>query len=375
MAEKVLIPGMHEALQQHGIKYEYHGSYRRFKLFFGRKHTIIHILSATNIRDALGLNLAFFGIDEADTMNTEVALESWRKLSGALRAGNPAYQQKVAVSTPEGFGFMHQHWVDSLNDDNRSMRRLIRGKTLDNPFLPPNYLDDLRATYPAHYLNAYLNGEFVNMAGRAVYDHYSFEDGANLTNLTLGDLDPTERLLIGVDFNVEGMSAVIAVQRGQEVHVVDELLGAFNTQALIDQIKEEYTGKQLLVFPDPAGNQRKSSTTNTDHGLIRQAAMPMRLMSSHPRVRDRVNSVNAMFKNGNGDRRLLVNKQTCPGLHKSLMTQVWDSNDKPKKNVPIGLPSTKNTYIDGPLDALGYMIYTNWPVRGFGASNIKLVGV
>lgn len=378
MAAKVLIPEMHDALQRMGFRvdhtYRYNKSERRFDIKVGRKWSTIFVLSAENVRDGLGLNLAFFGVDEADTMNADVAFESWRKLSGALRAGNPKFRQKVAVSTPEGFGFMHRHWVEDITDENRHMRRLIRGRTMDNPYITEDVLADLRASYPAAYLAAYLEGEFVNMVGRTVYDHYGFQEGLNLTTLSLKDIDPSERLHIGVDFNIDGMSAVTAVIRGRDVYIVDEILGCYNTQELASRIKSDYAGYQLVLYPDPAGNQRRSSADNTDHALLRQAGLQLRVMSSHPRVRDRVNSVNAMFLNGNGDRRLHVNKNTCPGTHKALVTQVWGSNDKPEKGVLIGLPSTKNTLIDGPLDALGYFVYTNYPIRGSSATSIRLVG-
>lgn len=372
MASKVLIPEMHEALNRMGIKYTFNKSERRFDMFFGRKKSTLFVLSAENVRDGLGLNLAYFGVDEADTMHPDVALESWRKLSGALRAGNPKYRQKVAVSTPEGFGFMHQHWVESVDDTNRSERRIIRGRTLDNPYITDDVIADLRSTYPAHYLAAYLEGEFVNMAGRVVYDHYGFEKGLNYTNLTLKDVPLTERLHIGVDFNINGMSSITAVVRGQDVYAIDENLGSYNTQALCDVLNEKYKGRQILAYPDPSGSARKSASDNTDHSLMRLANIPLRVMSAHPRVRDRVNSVNAMFLNGNGDRRLHINKNTCPGLHKALMTQVWDK-DAPQKNVQIGLPSTKNTFIDGPLDALGYFVYSNWPIKNSSRS-ISIIG-
>ena len=378
MASKVLIPEMLDALNRMGFRegktFHFNKSERRIDIRVGKKWSTIYVLSAENVRDGLGLNLAFFGVDEADTMDTDTAYEAWRKLSGALRAGKPEFRQKVAVSTPEGFGFMHQHWVETVTDENRHMRRLIRGRTMDNPFITSDVIADLKSTYPAHYLAAYLEGEFVNMAGRTVYDHYGWQDGFNLTTLGLSDVDQNERLHIGVDFNVDGMSAVAAIMRGRDVYLVDEILGCFNTQELVDRIKDEYAGYQLTVYPDPAGNQRRSSTDNTDHALLRQGGLNLRVMSSHPRVRDRVNSVNAMFLNGDKDRRLHINKTACPGLHKALMTQVWGSNDKPEKGVSIGLPTTKNTLIDGPLDALGYFVYTNFPVRGFGSSNIRLVG-
>lgn len=370
MASKVLVPYLRDTFDEIGFDYRYNKSSRTFEINFGSKVSTIFVLSAENTRDGLGTNLAWCAFDEADTMKLDVALEAWRKISGAVRVGNPKFQQKVAVSTPEGFGFMHHFWVQSP-DENGESKRIIHAKSTDNPYLPQEYLNDLRASYPAEYLTAYLEGQFVNMAGRVVYDHYEMFSGSN-TDLTVNDIHDYEELLVGIDFNIAGMSGVIAVERNNELHVIAEELGAHDTQALADILNDKY--RNLTAYPDPAGNQRRTSSSNTDHIILKNNGIRLKVMNSHPRVRDRVNSVNAMFLNGQKQRRLLVNKKTCPGLHKALITQTWNSNGDPDKGTIIGLPSTKNTLIDGPLDALGYVIYARWPVKNLSSPNIRISG-
>lgn len=371
MASKVLVPYLRDTFDEIGFDYRYNKSSRTFEINFGTKVSTIFVLSAENTRDGLGTNLAWCAFDEADTMKLDVALEAWRKISGAVRAGNPKFQQKVAVSTPEGFGFMHHFWVQTP-DENGESKRIIHAKSTDNPYLPEEYLNDLRSSYPAEYLTAYLEGQFVNMAGRVVYDHYEMFSGSN-TNLTMNDIGQNETILVGIDFNIAGMSAVLGVERGNEVHIIAEELGAYDTQALADILNDKYPGS-LIGYPDPAGNQRRTSSQNTDHIILKNNKIQLKVMSSHPRVKDRVNSVNAMFLNGNKDRRLFINKKTCPGLHKALITQTWNSNGDPDKGTPIGLPSTRNTLVDGPIDALGYLIYSKYPVRNLTSPTIRLSG-
>lgn len=378
MAKQVLIDGesgISRMLDKHQIKHRFHKTDRRYEIFFDHGTTVIYILSAENIRDALGFNLAFFGMDEADTMDTEVAFESWRKLSGALRSGNERHAQKFAVSTPEGFGFMFQHWVQDVNETNQAQRRLIRGKSLDNIYLPDNYFDDLRATYPANYLKAYMEGEFVNMAGHTVYDHYEYENGENCHGYTYEDIGQQEILHIGLDFNVVGMSAIVAVIRAGTAYVIDEIVGVHNTPAMIAKIKEKFSKSKFVIYPDASGAFRNQVTDDTNHSLLRNEGYDLRMHGrANPRVTDRVNSVNAMFYNGNGNRRLLINRVTCPALHKSLITQTWVADGKPDKKTKIGLPTTADTSVDGPIDALGYFIYNVWPIRaGDQVTQLKLV--
>ena len=95
-------------------------------------------------------------------------------------------------------------------------------------------------------------------------------------------------------------------------------------------------------------------------------------MNIHPEVQDRVNSVNARFNNIYDERRLFVNKQTCPLLVKALLQQVYDSSGVPQKKEKLS--GTVATQVDGPLDALGYGVFTLWPLQNARAKKITIQG-
>lgn len=358
MAAKVLIPEMLDALQRCRIKYTFNRTERRFDLFFGRKPTTIYILSAENVRDGLGLNLAFFGLDEADTMSPELAFEAWRKLKGALRSGN--VRQSVAVSTPEGFGFMYRHWVKDVTPENTAERRIIHGKGTDNLFLPQDFFDGLRATYPPHYLDAYINGQFVNMTSGSVYPDYNPE--LNHTPLSLETLPENIKTIhLGMDLNVleanrhpHGIAIIGSVILNNRPYVIDELYGASRTVDAIKLIKERYVGKNIIVYPDASGSADKTSASVSDREQLKAAGFIDMSPMGNPRVQDRVNAVNSLIKNGNSERRLLVNKDTCPILSGCLVQQPYD----PRTGTP-----QKDTGLDDPLDGLGYFINVHWAIK------------
>ncbi|SQC43005.1 Uncharacterised protein [Klebsiella pneumoniae] len=55
-------------------------------------------------------------------------------------------------------------------------------------------------------------------------------------------------------------------------------------------------------------------------------------MNANPPVKDRINSMNAMFCNGNGDRRYKVNVAPLPGpTVDCLEQQVWIKTGEPDK--------------------------------------------
>lgn len=374
MADKVLVPAIEDFLRAHGFQFHFNKSKLIFEIIIKGRNTKIHIMAAETYKRAAGINAAAFLIDELDLIEADVASAAWKLLVSRLRKGSVF--QACATTTPEGYKFAWQHFVDDINQNPelKSQRRIIRGKTRDNPFLPDHYVPHLLSQYPPEIAEAYLNGEFVNMNGRVVYDQYGFELGKNQTSLTLADISVNERIHIGVDFNHNGMSAVATVIRNNEVYVFDELLGAVNTMDLAERLNRRFSGYNTLIYPDASGSSGSANSDYSCHALLDQAGFELRSLSKNPPIRDRVNSVNAMFLNGQKERRLHINKASCPGLHKALMSQVWDKNGAPKKNELIGLPSTAKTYIDGPLDALGYLIYKNWPIRmGMPLHQLKLV--
>ena len=369
MSQKVLVPELEQQLRDYDIKFNYNKSNLVFDIATGNGlRTRLHVLAAESYKRAAGINAAFFGVDEADLIQPDLAAAAWQMLSSRLRKGNVF--QGCAVSTPEGFNFLWKFFVDDVTNkpELAASRRLIRASTYDNPFLPAEYIAELEAQYPPHLIKAYLNGEFVNLAGKAVY--YCFDKQLNHTDLSLKDIPTSEMLILGMDFNYNGMSVTTMVDRENKLYQVDELIGANNTMECIEQIKKKYFGRQLVINPDPAGTQRKSSATDTDIVLLRKAGLPVRAMSSHPAVKDRVASVNAMFLNGGAERRLMINTKACPYTTKALLNQVYDTSGAPKKNVSLGV---NETFIDGPLDALGYAVYTNYPLRG-GGKTIRMTG-
>jgi hypothetical protein len=55
-----------------------------------------------------------------------------------------------------------------------------------------------------------------------------------------------------------------------------------------------------------------------------------------------------------------------------LLQQTYNSAGEPvKKERLVG---TTSTQVDGPLDALGYAVYTHWPLKSARSGTIRLLG-
>jgi hypothetical protein len=347
---------------------------------WGNKVSTIHLdISAENHERLNGVSLAWAGLDEADKcINPEIATTAWMQMGSRLSDTAPGEKGvRFATSTPEGFGFMYNTFAE--HDPNYTPEevkiweqevKLYTASMLENYMLPPSYVDQQLRSLPKHLHEPYILGKFTNINKNVVYVEYDRE--LSNTTLTLTDMLPNEILHVGVDFNNNGMSAIGFIIRDNIAHCIYECIGSMNTPALSRKLKADLVDKNFIIYPDPACIQNKSSSDNTDLVILRQHGFRIQLMNIHPAVQDRVNSVNARFNNIKDERRLLVNKLTCPLTVKALLQQIYDSSGVPQKKQKLA--GTTATQVDGPLDALGYGVFTLWPLRNQRASKITIQG-
>jgi len=165
-----------------------------------------------------------------------------------------------------------------------------------------------------------------------------------------------EAVYIGMDFNVTPMSAVIGRQTKHGIDIYDEIyLDNSNTTEMIDEIRSRYPRNPIVVWPDPAGVQRKSSANgNTDIKLLEMAGFQTRYHRQHPLVRDRINAGNSLFfKRPDGSTRFNID----PACKKTIAClKNWSY--KPESMVP-----TKDSGFDHGCDALTYMIQFLFPIN------------
>jgi phage terminase large subunit len=354
MSQKVLIPEIEAQLREYQIPFRLNKSDLVFYIHVTPiKLTKLHILAAETYKRAAGINAAFFGVDEADLIDPNLARAAWQMLSSRLRKG--LVYQGCAVSTPEGFNFLWEFFKKEVEEDPKlnASRRLIKAKTLDNPFLPESYIEELRTQFDPLLLTAYMDGEFVNMVGSPVYSAYDKE--LNDTELTVDELHRDIPLHCGIDFNNNNMSCTVGYVAANKAYIIDELMGHKNTMALIHALKARYgEHREIYVYPDASGKANKTSASSSDIEQLTAAGFQVFALNGNPPVKNRINSVNARFANGQMPprRALFVNQRTCKTLVKCLLQQTYKLDGSP----------VKDNVLDGPVDALGYFVYYIWPI-------------
>lgn len=353
LLDLVLVSKFEETFEQFGIPYDYNKSKHIIKPK-GMASLIFRSLDTP--KRIVGFEVCSSHIDELDTLPKAKAKESWQKVLGRTRLPNASGKNPTCVyTTPEGRAFVWEKWGKATD----LRYQLIRAKSTDNPFLPDDFVDNLRADYPEELVRAYINGEFCSLTSGSVY--YAYNRDLNHTNRTITDNDRT--LHVGIDFNIQKMSAAIGVDDGVKIEVLEEISDAYDTADVIRILKERYGDRRtIIIHPDASSGNRNTSSSETDLALLKKE-FTVKRGNSNPLIRDRVNVVNGQFCNAQGQRHLFINADKCPRLAESVESQPYDPR--------TGQPDKEGGF-DHLNDSLGYLV---WGRRADKRRSIQSSGV
>lgn len=283
----------------------------------------------------VGFEVGYSIIDEADVISVSKMNESFKNIVARNRKKLPNGDKNCLdfVSTPEGFGFLYNFFVKNPSPE----KLIIKASSLSNPFLPKDYIDTLRLSYTEAQLNAYINGDFVNLTSASVYNFDRLAHDTDAIQL------PNEMLYVGLDFNITNMNAVVHVKRNGKLYAVGEIAEAYNTQQVSEFLIENYPNHKIIINPDASGNQRSSSGAS-DFSILKQFGFEVNSPKKNPPVNERVNSVNLALQNGT----YFVNTKKCPRFTEALENQSYRN----------GVPDKSSGY-DHITEAAGYCIHKN----------------
>lgn len=228
----------------------------------------------------------------------------------------------------------------------------------DNPFCPDVMRTEalrLRLADPDSYEHVWGGGYFSGGAGRVYSSFLNRPWPAG--NIDEDVADTGAELLVGMDFNVNPMSAVVAVRVADECHVLAALeIPTSNTEEMAAELKRRYPGRRIIVCPDPSGRARKTSAPvgQTDFTILERAGFQVRAPNSAPVVVDRVNNANAMHASGEPPRRRI---KMHPVNAKALVTALSHLRFKEGTSQP-----DKASGYDHLPDALDYLLWSEFNV-------------
>jgi hypothetical protein len=300
--------------------------------------SIISLKGAEKAQNLRGRSLDFCVLDEFSDMRPEAWYEVIRP-SLSDRQGSALF-----IGTPKGRNHFYDLWASGLHKENDWQS--FQYTTLEGGNVPESEIEAAKIDLDERTFNQEYCAEFVTYSG-LIYYAFSRE-------LSVVDWKNDGTLHIGMDFNLDPMSAVICIRKGEMLYAVDEIvIYGSNTDEMVTEIKDRYPNRHIIVYPDPASRQRKTSAGGrTDLSILQNAGFAVKAKKSHALVRDRINAVNSRLLSINGQRKLFFSPK-CKQTIKSLERQTY----KEGTSIP-----NKDGF-DHMNDALGYLVEYLFPVR------------
>ena len=306
-----------------------------------KNNSSITLRGADNEQSLRGVGLNFLVMDEF----ADIHKEAWYEVLRPTLSDTGGHA--LFCGSPRGFG----NWSYELfkQGENNKEWQSFKYTTLEGGQVSSEEIEQAKQDLDVRTFQQEYEATFVNYSGMI---YYNFNRQKNIIEKYERD---SAFLHIGLDFNVDPMTAVVCIIEKDIVIVVDEIqIYSSNTQEMCEEIKNRYRNKNIIVYPDPSAKQRKTSAGGfTDISILKNAGFDVRCRNTAPLVRDRINSVNSRLKNVNGKNNLFIVK-SCKNVIKSIERQIY----KEGTHIP-----DKDSGYDHMNDALGYLIEFNFPLR------------
>ena len=315
-----------------------------------KNNSQITLRGSDNESSLRGVGLNFLILDEFQDINKTAWYEVLRPTLSDTEG------HALFCGTPRGFG----NWsydLYKMGENNKDWKS-FQYTTLEGEQVSEDEIEQAKQDLDLRTFQQEYEATFVNYSGMIYYNFSRDKNIIEKYNKNTGVLH------IGLDFNVDPMSAVVCIIENDRIFVVDEVqIYSSNTNEMCDEIKTRYKNKQIVVYPDPSARQRKTSAGGlTDLAILKNNGFDVRCRSTAPLVRDRINAVNSKLKNVNGKNSLFIVK-FCKNAIKSIERQIY----KEGTHIP-----DKDSGYDHMNDALGYLVEYNFPLkRNFAPSHPK----
>ena len=304
--------------------------------------SVIALKGADNYDSLRGVGLDFIVLDEFADIDPEAWYETLRPTLSDKQG------RALFIGTPKGIGNWAYEIYQNTQDD-PTMWKSYSYTTLDGGNVTADEIESARRDLDERTFRQEYMATFETFTGRI---YYAFDRAANVVKY---EGNTPDVIYVGMDFNIDPMSAVIAVRTGDTLHIIDEVrIFGSNTQEMVLEIKQRFSKSKVWVYPDPAGNQRKTSAGGmTDVTILANAGFVVKAPRVHTPVRDRINAVNSRLCSSSGIRHLIIDpkcKYTIEGLERQTYKEGTSQPDK-------------DSGYDHLNDSLGYMVDYLFPVR------------
>jgi hypothetical protein len=310
--------------------------------------TRIELKGADKPDSLRGVGIHFVVLDEFQDMSEE----TWTRVLRPTLADTGGHA--IFIGTPKAYNYLYTLYKQG-QDPKKVIKFLWESwqfPTITSPFIPISEIEAARDDMDPKSFAQEFMASFETMSGRV---YYPFERAEHVGKYAFNPLLP---IWVGMDFNIDPMSAVIfQPQQTGELWAVDEIvLFGSNTEEVCKELDKKYWRhqKQITMYPDPAGGARQHARGETDLDILRESGFKrIKYRRKHPLVADRVNSVNRMLRSATGTVRLRIDER-CKHLISAFEQTIYKKGTR---------DVDKDAGVEHSADAGGYCIELEYPVR------------
>jgi len=302
----------------------------------------IFLRSADRFDNIRGMGLDYVVIDEA----ADIQEEAWKAVIRPTLSDRQG--DALIIGTPKGRNWLYDVYNDAKHlDDWESWQK----KTIDGGQVSAEELEQAKRDLDERTYKQEYEATFVEYSGLI---YYAFGEH-NIKDMEFGGENIQIPLHIGIDFNVDPGCAVIGFQHSKGIHIYDEIeIWGTDTQEMTSEIQRRYPNRKMFAYPDASGAQRRTSAGGiTDHIILKNSGMTLRVGATNPSVKDRIASVNSVCKSQDGATKLTISPK-CTKLINALRKHTYKEGTRQPE---------KDTGLDHFCDALGYLVNNLYPVR------------
>jgi hypothetical protein len=280
------------------------------------------------VRFTNGSEIQFDGVEIPDNLRgdglTMVILEEYASWKDGKKVWDQVIRPMLSdregralfIGTPAGYNHFRDIYVKGLDPDEPEWSS-AQYTTLDGGIVTQGEIDAAKAdTNPRSFRQEY-EASFEQLANQ-VYDY--FDRGIHAgTTASAG-----ARLLVGIDFNLDPMTCVIAQKdENGDCEVLEALeLNFSNTDELLEEVENRYPEINFLAYPDPSGRSRHTSAGGkTDFSLIddrpRWRVDAVMYRKSIP-LADKINNTQANLRDANNKSHVTIDAVNAVPLVEGL---------------------------------------------------------
>lgn len=302
----------------------------------------ITLRSSENYDALRGAKYNFIVLDECADMKPDV----WFSVLRPTLSDTGGHA--LFISSPKGRNWFYDLYCEGEKENYSSYQYT----TIDGGFVPPEEVEQARLDLDSRTFEQEYEAQFVSYSG-IIY--YAFAE-QNIKSYP-GVLDKDDVLHVGCDFNIDPMSATVAIVKNGIGWVIDEIeIYGSNTNELVQEIRARYHHNRIIAYPDSSGIKRTTNSGISDHQILQNAGFKLMVQPGNPPVIDRIASVNGAFEKD----KLYIDPK-CRKVKECLIKHTYkEGTRQPEKGIH-----------DHMNDALGYFVYQHFAIKKNKVDKLK----